>query len=83
MLNNIEKLGFIRSDTMFYSTGTQVLIFETEDLGGEYELAMIAYIDMETETVVYELLISDREYFVEGEVGFSEAVEKVELANEK
>ncbi len=80
LLEKIENLEIIRSDTTFYSSGNQAIIFETKDPGGEYELAMVAYIDMTTETVVYELLISSREYFGEGESRFREALDRFEVA---
>jgi len=83
LLKKTENLEIIRSDTVFYSSGNQAIIFETEDPGGEHELAMIAYIDMTTETVVYELLISSREYFGEGETRFREALERFEVVEKE
>lgn len=80
LLKKIENLEIIRSDTIFYSGGNRAIIFETEDPGSEYELAMVAYIDMTTETVVYELMISSREFFGEGESRFHEALDRFEVA---
>ncbi len=80
LLKKIDNLKIIRSDTMYYSSDNHAIIFETEDPGGAYELAQVAYIDMSTETVVYELIISSREYFGVGESRFHEALGRFEVA---
>jgi len=69
-----ENLEIIRSDSLIYSSGNEAILFETEDPGGEYELAMVAYIDLMTEIVVYELLVSSREHFGEAEDKFQQAL---------
>jgi hypothetical protein len=78
-----NKLEFIRSDTLFNSEGRETIIFETEDPGGRHNLAVIAYIDAGTETVVYELQITERLQFREAESKFREALSCFSMAKNK
>jgi len=72
--NGTDKIEFIRSDTIYNSDSARTVIFETADPGVTYKIATVAYIDVGTEVVIYELDIDSRELYAEGESKFREAL---------
>jgi len=80
---NIDKLEFIGSDTLFNSDGVRMIVFQTADPGGVYDQAMVAYIDTESEVVIFELNIEYREQFAEAESKLREALRRFRYTNSR
>ena len=71
-----KGLVFSRKEYSYTRDSAQVVILTTADPGGPYNLAMVAYIDTETEVVIYELNIDSREDHAPAESAFREALRR-------
>lgn len=73
-LRDNEYLEFRRSDSIATAEDSYATILETEDPGAESTIAAVGYIDAKTEIIIYELNISERMLFAEGDSKFREAL---------
>lgn len=78
-LKRNDGLQFRKTDTLFVDDGIRAIVMEADDPGAESSIAMIGYIDVRTEVVIYELSISERMYFAEGASRLHEALRKFTL----
>ena len=78
-----KGLVFSRKEYSYTRDSAQVIILTTADPGGRYNLAMVAYIDTETEVVIYELNIDSREDQAPAESKFREALYKFKYIDGK
>jgi hypothetical protein len=71
----------IAADSLYVNDSVVIKIFEFDDPGGISTLAEVAYIDLKTEIVIYELNIADRESFITAEGEFLEALRRFSISS--
>jgi hypothetical protein len=74
-----DSIAFIAGDSMHINDSIMIKILDFRDPGGYSMLAKVAYIDMISEVVVYELNIANREGFIEAENKFIRALRKFSI----
>jgi hypothetical protein len=73
-VNSGDGLEFTKIDSIINSRGNKWIILETADPGAKQTVCLVGYLDAEAEIVIYELNISDRIFYAEGESNFREAL---------
>jgi hypothetical protein len=75
-LKNDSLIQFDKTDSINITDSQKAIILYTTDPGAEYNLASVAYIDADTEIVIYELNIAAWHFYLIGTVKFDEAIKK-------
>jgi hypothetical protein len=78
-LSEHKSAKFARTDSVFHDSVHYSIYLETEDPGGKYEEAFIAYIKSGGEIFIYQMNISERYYYAEAQASFREALSRFEV----
>ncbi|MEP0829042.1 MAG: hypothetical protein HRF51_11020 [bacterium] len=82
-LKKSSSLQFKKKDSLKIVEEREVIVLETSDPGGKSSMASVAYIDVGSEILIFELNIAGRIEYAEGQTRLMEMVEKVELTEIK
>jgi len=82
-LKKSSSLQFKKRDSLKIAEERNVFILETSDPGAKSSMASVAYIDVGTEILIFELNIAGRMEYAEGQTRLMEMVEKLELTEIK
>lgn len=82
-LKGNSSLQLKKKDSLKIAEERNAFVLETSDPGGKSSMASVAYIDVGTEILIFELNIAGRMEYAEGQTRLMEMVEKVELTEIK